>query len=346
MLNEEHMLSLPMRLSRMAATASVSVLTSTQRTNSHLLYQLKITLMEQSRSDQGLWRRVIVPANFSLLQLHVLIQDVFAWKGYHLHQFTKGRPLMSWRRSHDSEEEESKPVEYSSIIGVERDNFLTEVGQNNGVFIEHSHVHSGALMPPLTAGDPVAFLIGPTQVREERAYRLHHVFSDRNPKLNYEYDFGAGWEHSIEFEGVVTPEEGFKYPACVDGRGAPRSEDRNDEDAFGRLLPKNRRKQFNVEQVQRVLAKTYAENTEIRKCYMCKWYGGCGGESRCNGSCCEYCLKSSCILSIVPFSDREANAKFEDGVAQLRRHRQVFLESGACNYEEPNGRACLVCSRS
>jgi hypothetical protein len=43
----------------------------------------------------------------------------------------------------------------------------------------------------------------------------------RPPKMfHYEYDFGDGWEHLIEFEGTVAQESGKKYPCCVEGARA------------------------------------------------------------------------------------------------------------------------------
>jgi len=49
------------------------------------IYQLKITL---KYSKPPIWRRVLVPSNFTLGQLHTIIQTVMGWADYHLHQFT------------------------------------------------------------------------------------------------------------------------------------------------------------------------------------------------------------------------------------------------------------------
>ncbi|MBI4547211.1 MAG: plasmid pRiA4b ORF-3 family protein [Ignavibacteriae bacterium] len=48
------------------------------------VYQLKITL---KHSQPPIWRRVQVPANISLHQLHQVIQVVMGWTNSHLHQF-------------------------------------------------------------------------------------------------------------------------------------------------------------------------------------------------------------------------------------------------------------------
>ncbi len=51
------------------------------------IYQLKITLRH---SSPPIWRKVQVPAEISLGELHGVIQTVMGWDGDHLHSFTAG----------------------------------------------------------------------------------------------------------------------------------------------------------------------------------------------------------------------------------------------------------------
>ena len=51
------------------------------------VYQLKVSLRH---SEPLIWRRVLVPEEFNLGQLHRVLQCVMNWKDYHLHQFTIG----------------------------------------------------------------------------------------------------------------------------------------------------------------------------------------------------------------------------------------------------------------
>ena len=69
-------------------------------------------------------------------------------------------------------------------------------------------------------------------------YKLHDVFNEENRCLEYEYDFGASWNHVIQFEGQEedTSKNG-EFPSCVDGRGANRMEDCEDETSDGELKP-------------------------------------------------------------------------------------------------------------
>jgi prepilin-type processing-associated H-X9-DG protein len=48
------------------------------------LYQFKITLND---SKPSIWRRIVVPANYSFWDLHVAIQDSMGWLDYHPHEF-------------------------------------------------------------------------------------------------------------------------------------------------------------------------------------------------------------------------------------------------------------------
>jgi len=51
------------------------------------IFQLKITLRG---ARPPIWRRVRVPATFSLESLHHVIQAAMGWEDYHLHQFLVG----------------------------------------------------------------------------------------------------------------------------------------------------------------------------------------------------------------------------------------------------------------
>ena len=44
-------------------------------------------------------------------------------------------------------------------------------------------------------------------------------------RIDYEYDFGDGWEHALVVEARETAQDGGVYPACVAGEGACPPED-------------------------------------------------------------------------------------------------------------------------
>lgn len=49
-----------------------------------VVHQLKITLQE---STPPIWRRIQIPADYTLRELHEVIQTAFGWLDYHLHLF-------------------------------------------------------------------------------------------------------------------------------------------------------------------------------------------------------------------------------------------------------------------
>lgn len=51
---------------------------------SPVAYQLKVTLV---RVKPPVWRRLLVPGNFSLDRLHTVIQEAMGWTDSHLHEF-------------------------------------------------------------------------------------------------------------------------------------------------------------------------------------------------------------------------------------------------------------------
>ncbi|MEW5869570.1 MAG: plasmid pRiA4b ORF-3 family protein [Chloroflexota bacterium] len=51
------------------------------------VYQIKISLDD---THPPIWRRILAPANYTLFQLHEVIQTVMGWQNYHLHMFTIG----------------------------------------------------------------------------------------------------------------------------------------------------------------------------------------------------------------------------------------------------------------
>ena len=51
-----------------------------------MTFQFKIQLKNMSKPP--VWRRVLVPSQFSFLRFHLVIQEAFGWENYHLFQFS------------------------------------------------------------------------------------------------------------------------------------------------------------------------------------------------------------------------------------------------------------------
>jgi len=55
-------------------------------------------------------------------------------------------------------------------------------------------------------------------MEDEMGYGLKSFSEEQLRKFVFLYDFGDGWEHVVEFEGVLAPEPGALYPHCIDGK--------------------------------------------------------------------------------------------------------------------------------
>jgi hypothetical protein len=62
-------------------------------------------------------------------------------------------------------------------------------------------------------------------VESERRTRLFDVLQNPKAKLNYTYDFGDGWEHSIVLEKKLAMAPEASYPVCTGGQLACPPED-------------------------------------------------------------------------------------------------------------------------
>ena len=51
------------------------------------IYQLKVTLLG---TMPPIWRRLLVPADLTLAQLHDVLQSVMGWQDCHMHEFSAG----------------------------------------------------------------------------------------------------------------------------------------------------------------------------------------------------------------------------------------------------------------
>jgi len=226
------------------------------------------------------------------------IQEIFGWEGYHLHNF-KSKDSNDKDIEYGIEEDgETRPIDKplnKLEPEPEENDTVTESGTAKSILSRHSDI-----LPRFF------FAIPDERIRDERIYKLYDVFNEKNRFLDYEYDFGACWEHVIEFEGVSDDiSQNGEYPMSIDGRGANRMEDNQDEDSDGDLRPSFKKKKFNRQQAQRHLRKVFdgkwplkVNNRTVPKCYMCAWFDTKRGGRRrrsCDGKCCGVCLKSEFI---------------------------------------------------
>ena len=58
----------------------------------------------------------------------------------------------------------------------------------------------------------------------DQSKKLFQIYK-KNNHFKYTYDFGDNWIHLIEFEKLLTPEAGIKYPIWTEGEYGPIDED-------------------------------------------------------------------------------------------------------------------------
>jgi len=86
---------------------------------------------------------------------------------------------------------------------------------------ENSHLHVFRVGgESYAAADPD----GEVGYLDETKFRLGDVVAGVD-RLDYEYDFGDGWEHALVVEARTVAQDGVAYPACVAGEGACPPED-------------------------------------------------------------------------------------------------------------------------
>jgi serine/threonine protein kinase len=60
---------------------------------------------------------------------------------------------------------------------------------------------------------------------EARRVKISDIFSMDMKTLEFEYDLGDCWDHSVLLESISPPVEGYLYPACIAGENACPPED-------------------------------------------------------------------------------------------------------------------------
>jgi hypothetical protein len=141
-----------------------------------------------------------VPSSIVLGELHEVIQIAMGWTNSHLHQFRlRDKGL--------------KPSAQEMARRFQQDEWDDEfLGRMRGERYFVAKVTSW--------GDP-----SDMEGEDEADFTLGELCPNVKSKLIYEYDFGDGWQHTIEVQKIIEPEPGVEYPVCLAGRKACPPED-------------------------------------------------------------------------------------------------------------------------
>jgi len=159
--------------------------TDKKTVQSNEVLEFKVSLMDTAPS---VWRRIVVPADYTFYDLHRAIQNAFGWEDAHLHAFN---------------------------IDVSDKKSGNRKGRSKEVI---------TLSLPNPGGDMFGDVFD-SDDQDEREEVLSAWFPEKNKRCHYEYDFGDGWEHEVVLEKVMPREKGAKYPQCTAGQNACPPED-------------------------------------------------------------------------------------------------------------------------
>jgi len=167
------------------------------RRRSVKVYQVRITL---NGTKPPIWRRVAVRSDITLGELHEVIQIVMGWLDGHLHQFIL--------RDKSLRPPAVEIVRHFALEGELDDVFAARL-RGERVFVPRGPEFEDLEM----------------EGEDEDGVTLGEVCPQVKSKLLYEYDFGDGWEHTIEVQKITKPQEGLEYPICLAGKRACPPED-------------------------------------------------------------------------------------------------------------------------
>ena len=161
------------------------------------IYVVRVTL---NGSKPAIWRKLAVPSDIVLADLHEVIQIAMGWTDSHLHQF----------RLHDKG---FKPTPEEIARRIREDDF-------GETFMDRMGGHRVFVTKVTPWGDPTDM-----EGEDEEEFTLGEVCPKVKSKLIYEYDFGDDWEHTIEVQKIIESEPGVQYPVCLGGKKACPPED-------------------------------------------------------------------------------------------------------------------------
>lgn len=149
-------------------------------------YEIDIKL---HHSNPPVWRRIIVPTSITFKRLHDTIQMAMGWRDYHLYEFAIEETNL--RFTSDQEQ-------------YEENKFMKEKFGGRKLTKEE---------------DPYGYLARSIQGKLQKAQSSKidsHL--EKHKHLNYTYDFGDGWDHSIELVSILA-DYPYGYPILTDGSG-------------------------------------------------------------------------------------------------------------------------------
>jgi hypothetical protein len=126
---------------------------------------------------------------------------------------------------------------------------------------------------------------GSGKLLDANAVTLKDIITQKKDIINYEYDFGDGWQHQIKVDEFLSVSKSIKYPICINGQMNCPPEDCGGIHAFYNSLDilKNKTHEEYKEMYQWFPKKYDSEKFDIEKVnrqlkkldqYISKWMSG------------------------------------------------------------------------
>lgn len=159
-----------------------------------------------SLENHTVWRRIIIPVNFTFAKFHQVLQTAFGWKDYHPHEFyVYGNEALNSNYSGDQ-------------------------------YINSPAYNSEGLTPIVNlVSDEEAFQY-PNDVPMVLESNINlSEYIPKYKRLKYNYDFGDNWQHYIEVENIIDDYD-KNYAVCIEGEGNTPPEDVGGDSGYEEFL--------------------------------------------------------------------------------------------------------------
>lgn len=79
----------------------------------------------------------------------------------------------------------------------------------------NSHLYQFVFNQNNYIGNPE--MLDSDEIANDKEVDISLIFDKPDTKINYEYDFGDGWQHEVNLLEISEPESGKYYPVCLKG---------------------------------------------------------------------------------------------------------------------------------
>lgn len=152
--------------------------------------------VELELGEYQAWRRIIVPLNYSFRELHNIIQKLYNWQDYHLHDFfvySEEKDESKWLNH-----SEYHPDGYKAVLNLTMNQENLEYNKYELNYEEEDF-----------------------ELAVENEFKLKDLLPAR---IKYNYDYGDNWQHFLETEKIIEDYNSNK-PTLLDGAGTAPPED-------------------------------------------------------------------------------------------------------------------------